>query len=170
MKISAEDILSLLVDPQPDPKTTLASRPAEFAHTKGLYPGVVIHNGQRREIPPSPADTIIAAACKRRQDKAEAKYGQRLLTHSGRNAMVDLMQELLDALNYAEQVKIESLAPGAHGYERVERIQNLLEQAAILTLQEIVHAKYGSDYPLDEDEIRELAKEVLTHRGGVEFY
>lgn len=166
MKISAENILALLVDPQPDPKTTPASRSAEYAHIGGLRDGSVLHNGRRQIVGPSPADTLIAAACKRRQDKAEEKYGQRLLTHSGRDARVDLMQELLDALNYSEQMRYESLAPGAQGYERSARIQGLIEEVAILVLQEIVVARYGPEGVFDDNELREIATEVLTHRGA----
>lgn len=38
----------------------------------------------------------------------EKKYGERLRAFNGRDAKVDLLQELLDALNYARQV-IEEL-------------------------------------------------------------
>lgn len=38
----------------------------------------------------------------------EKKYGERLKAFNGRDAKVDLLQELLDALNYARQV-IEEL-------------------------------------------------------------
>jgi hypothetical protein len=38
----------------------------------------------------------------------EKKYGTRLKTHNGRNAMLDLYQEALDALNYAKQLQLEN--------------------------------------------------------------
>jgi|SRR5208337_1125085 len=37
----------------------------------------------------------------------EKKYGTRLKSHNGRDAMLDLHQELCDALNYAKQLEIE---------------------------------------------------------------
>ena len=37
----------------------------------------------------------------------ERKYGTRLKSHNGRDAMLDLYQEILDALNYSKQLVIE---------------------------------------------------------------
>lgn len=37
----------------------------------------------------------------------EKKYGTRLKTHNGRDAMLDLYQEVLDAMNYAKQLQLE---------------------------------------------------------------
>jgi hypothetical protein len=38
----------------------------------------------------------------------EKKYGTRLKAHNGRDAMLDLYQEILDGCNYAEQLVIEN--------------------------------------------------------------
>jgi hypothetical protein len=38
----------------------------------------------------------------------EQKYGTRLKAHNGRDAMLDLYQEILDGCNYAEQLVIEN--------------------------------------------------------------
>ena len=37
----------------------------------------------------------------------EKKYGTRLKAHNGRDAMLDLYQEVLDGVNYAKQLVIE---------------------------------------------------------------
>jgi hypothetical protein len=37
----------------------------------------------------------------------EKKYGTRLKAHNGRDAMLDLYQEVLDGINYAKQLVIE---------------------------------------------------------------
>jgi hypothetical protein len=42
----------------------------------------------------------------------ERKYGTRLKSHNGRDAMLDLYQEVLDGINYAQQCKIEGLDDG----------------------------------------------------------
>jgi hypothetical protein len=38
----------------------------------------------------------------------ERKYGTRLKAHNGRDALMDLYQEVLDAINYAQQCVIEN--------------------------------------------------------------
>ena len=38
----------------------------------------------------------------------EKKYGTRLKAHNGRDAMLDLYQEVLDGLNYSEQLVVEN--------------------------------------------------------------
>jgi hypothetical protein len=42
----------------------------------------------------------------------EQKYGTRLKTHNGRDAMLDLYQEVLDGCNYARQLVIEDKDDG----------------------------------------------------------
>jgi hypothetical protein len=37
----------------------------------------------------------------------EKKYGTRLKSHNGRDAMLDLYQEILDGINYSKQLEIE---------------------------------------------------------------
>lgn len=44
---------------------------------------------------------------KARSDMGEKKYGTPLRTFNGRNAMMDLYQELLDSVMYAKQVLME---------------------------------------------------------------
>lgn len=38
----------------------------------------------------------------------EKKYGTRLKSHNGRDAMLDLYQEVLDGVNYSKQLVIEN--------------------------------------------------------------
>lgn len=42
----------------------------------------------------------------------ERKYGSRLKAFNGRSALLDLLQESLDAINYAQQCQIEGLDDG----------------------------------------------------------
>jgi hypothetical protein len=42
----------------------------------------------------------------------ERKYGKRLQSFNGRDAVKDLYDEVLDALNYAKQIEIEGLDSG----------------------------------------------------------
>jgi hypothetical protein len=42
----------------------------------------------------------------------EKKYGTRLKSHNGRDAMLDLYQEVLDGLNYSEQLVVENKDDG----------------------------------------------------------
>lgn len=50
----------------------------------------------------------VAQGVSDRAALGEAKYGERLKAFNGRDPKVDLLQELLDALNYARQI-IEEL-------------------------------------------------------------
>jgi hypothetical protein len=43
----------------------------------------------------------------------ERKYGSRLKSFNGRDVIKDLMDELLDSLNYAKQAEIEDLDDGS---------------------------------------------------------
>jgi hypothetical protein len=54
----------------------------------------------------------LAANVEARIALGERKYGTRLKSYNGRDAIKDLMDELLDALNYAKQVEIEGLDGG----------------------------------------------------------
>lgn len=42
----------------------------------------------------------------------EKKYGTRLKSHNGRDAMLDLYQETLDAVNYSKQLMVEGRDDG----------------------------------------------------------
>lgn len=44
----------------------------------------------------------------------ETKYGTRLKAHNGRDAMLDLYQEILDGCNYAKQLVIENKDDGLY--------------------------------------------------------
>lgn len=54
----------------------------------------------------------IAADVEDRIRIGERKYGKRLQSFNGRDAMKDTYDEVLDALNYAKQVQIEGLDDG----------------------------------------------------------
>lgn len=54
----------------------------------------------------------VAEDIESRIKMGERKYGTRLKSHNGRNAMLDLYQEILDSLNYATQCKVEGLDDG----------------------------------------------------------
>jgi|SRR5208282_1897984 len=57
----------------------------------------------------------------------ERKYGSRLKTHNGRDALLDLMQECLDSINYAKQVQLEGLDTGGL-FEKAVEITVLVKQ------------------------------------------
>lgn len=79
--------------PEPSPITTEQSQPV-VPHTIGLLKGI-----NRKFL----ADDLLARA-----KAGESHYGTPLMSHNGRNALVDLYQELLDALNYLAQYQMES--------------------------------------------------------------
>lgn len=51
--------------------------------------------------------SLLADDIRERAEMGKANYGTYLKTHNGREALVDLYQELLDAIAYATQVDIE---------------------------------------------------------------
>lgn len=53
---------------------------------------------------------LVACALRERAEMGRAKYGTYLRVNNGRNALVDLYQELLDAIMYAEQCNMEAHA------------------------------------------------------------
>jgi hypothetical protein len=55
---------------------------------------------------------FIAEDTEARIRLGEKKYGTRLKSHNGRDAMLDLYQELLDGCNYAKQLVIENKDDG----------------------------------------------------------
>lgn len=61
---------------------------------------------------PSLADSyaLVRTALIARAEMGKAKYGTYLRAANGRNASVDLYQELLDAIMYSEQCDVELLA------------------------------------------------------------
>lgn len=49
----------------------------------------------------------VIADLRQREEYGKAKYGTSLFTHNGRDARVDLYQELLDAVQYVKQDLLE---------------------------------------------------------------
>jgi hypothetical protein len=54
----------------------------------------------------------IAINIEERIALGERKYGKRLQSYNGRNAVKDLYDEVLDGLNYSKQMEIEGLDDG----------------------------------------------------------
>ena len=64
------------------------------------------------EPPPTSSEhpavwNLVLADIADRDKRGEAKYGTRLKPHNGRDALVDLYQEMLDAVVYCRQVIFE---------------------------------------------------------------
>lgn len=56
----------------------------------------------------TPIIELVQADLEERAKKGEKAYGERLKAHNGRDAMVDLYQELLDAVCYLRQLLEET--------------------------------------------------------------
>lgn len=56
----------------------------------------------------TPETLEILASIRARSDFGKEKYGTVLRAHNGRDAVNDLEQELLDALQYLKQVRLEN--------------------------------------------------------------
>jgi len=54
-----------------------------------------------------PVFDLVMADMQARKDMGLAKYGTLLTTHNGRDALLDLEQELLDAVMYLRQARYE---------------------------------------------------------------
>lgn len=65
---------------------------------------------------PAIQDLVLADVAERKRIGIE-RYGQPVLPHNGRDALVDLYQELLDAVMYVRQVIYEKEHPKRHPYE-----------------------------------------------------
>ncbi len=52
-------------------------------------------------------EALVHKDLRARIDSGEKKYGERLTTHNGRDALLDLYQELLDAVVYLRQALYE---------------------------------------------------------------
>jgi hypothetical protein len=57
-----------------------------------------------------------------RRDVGLARYGTTLQANNGRKALLDMYQELLDALVYAEQYKTEGGRAGGHFFNQLVNI------------------------------------------------
>ena len=68
-----------------------------------------------------------------RRDLGLARYGQPLQAWNGRDAVRDLLEECLDAMAYARQVKVE-LGEGHPGWIAVERLEEFLRNATALAV------------------------------------
>ena len=55
----------------------------------------------------------------------EKKYGTRLKSNNGRDAMLDLYQEILDGCNYAKQLVVENKDDGALFKQLVDLAQTV---------------------------------------------
>lgn len=64
---------------------------------------------------------ILAADIEARAVMGEAKYGTRLKTQNGRSAILDLLQELEDALMYSAQAFLEGRL-SAHVFDDILKI------------------------------------------------
>jgi hypothetical protein len=72
----------------------------------------------------------IARDIEDRKTAGVAKYGTPLQGFNGRNPVMDLYQELLDAANYMRQHMYEEVESGRYGYEHslwLTKYNNLLE-------------------------------------------
>lgn len=89
-------------DPQPAPAVTES--------------GLVIQDVVADEVRGlGPIGALVAADVAERRAHGLAKYGTVLRPFNGRDAFVDLYQELLDASQYARQIIAEALLAGADG-------------------------------------------------------
>jgi hypothetical protein len=76
--------------------------------------GLVIQDVVADEVRPlGPVGTLVAADIEERKAQGLAKYGTLLRPFNGRDAVVDLYQELLDACQYARQVIAEEMVTGS---------------------------------------------------------
>ena len=58
----------------------------------------------------------------------EKKYGTRLKTFNGRDALLDLQQEVYDAIVYAQQAKLEGRGQwSAYTVDELIKLANLIE-------------------------------------------
>jgi hypothetical protein len=64
----------------------------------------------------------IAECVEARIRLGEKKYGTRLKAHNGRDAMTDLFEELLDALNYSKQIQLESTNGDTYFYPELLKL------------------------------------------------
>lgn len=87
---------ALLVQPQP-------------VHS---FQGVDISTGLAEWLKPEDQANDILRDIELRVRMGAQKYGARLRSHNGRSALVDLYQELLDAINYSFQLKLEGKDDG----------------------------------------------------------
>jgi hypothetical protein len=69
-----------------------------------------------------------AADLELRAQKGEQKYGRRLESYNGRDALVDLYQEVLDAVNYALQLKLEKHDDGMFFFKLAKMARRIRER------------------------------------------
>ncbi len=101
-----------LLTPQPKPTTSPASRP--------VWP----------ELQRMPMSDRARALLALRHEQGMSRYGQDLMTHDGRDAWADTIQELADACFYAGQVWMEDGGPNTAWL--VEQCVRLLEEALMV--------------------------------------
>lgn len=74
---------------------------------------------------------ILVPDIEARIASGEKKYGTRLKTHNGRNAVLDLYQEVLDGINYSMQNVLEKAPLGSKAVEPYSQLFNELTGLAI---------------------------------------
>lgn len=92
----------------------------------------------------------LIQAIAEREHYGITKYGRPLQSHNGRNPMIDLWEELMDALNYTTQVLVEQGVPlpGAtipEGHPAYNLVQDLIEGDA--KAQDTAAARLGKPVP-----------------------
>ena len=116
----------------------------EAAHPQAVVPGT--------QAQPNPvgdgADVtkLVIGDLQRRSAMGEKKYGTALRLHNGRDALIDLYQELLDGVCYIRQKITEDVDHRADGYvQGVYDCIDILKQwpDAISCRQELITAMKG---------------------------
>jgi hypothetical protein len=92
--------------------------PAVWTDKRSVFQGVLclayslaiqrMHKAGQKDFDREKVLETLAEDLEVRAQVGEAKYGERLTTHNGRDAELDLYQELLDAVNYSRQDLEES--------------------------------------------------------------
>lgn len=104
--------------------------------TPGKVAAAILEQQLPETKPSFPQDNVfdhLIETLRAREEMGKERYGQSLHIFNGRNALIDLQQECLDALVYIEQVKMEQQ------YVRLvlERVQQLVKLRGFLTSGEL---------------------------------
>lgn len=112
--------------PEPAPATNPESVP--------VWPLVIerFKRRQRVQVLPERTGNLVIEDMAARDAIGTAKYGTPLMTHNGRDPLVDLYQELLDARVYAEQFYAEA------GYEANGLYNGPLERRLLVGLDKML--------------------------------
>lgn len=107
------------------------------------------------------ADDVLRLALRDRRDVGIDRYGEPLMTHNGRDARVDLAQELLDSLAYTHQLALEACSD--HRSDVMNDLIGQLDPGAIppsmtrwwRLVQELVPLALDVLHELDRDQAHE---------------